>query len=175
MIEEINPYVTNKEFRHKLMEEGIPTLLRINHAGAAVGYANRTSFIFDTSDADLDGDGTTETTPLKGLMFWITGFRVYCPAGTTFGAIILDEISTTKMGRVLINNTYAGAAITNTIMVDGIGQSFAAGTALNAPTIQDIWGVYAVPARASIKIYPAVNAGLGMTAYFIGYRTDRKY
>jgi len=163
------PYILNKEFIYKLVEEGTPTILEVVHAnGDGTGYANRETFTLDSSDYDDDGDGDDETTPMLGKTFLITGLRFQMNTTAKFGGLIID-------GRLILNSSYLANAAGEDVLIDGMDQAFGnLEDDLNAPSMKEALGVYAIPARATIEVYKDTD-GSDMDCFFIGFLVDRKY
>jgi hypothetical protein len=152
------------------MEEGDVTLLKFTHPnGSGTGYDNRTTFTLDTSTYDNVGDGTTAVAGMLNKTFFITGLRIICPTGSQLGGLIID-------GRNIMDYNYLGNAAGDDILIDGLPQAFATpATDQNAPTIKDLFDVYAIPARTTIAIWAQALTSNDIDAFFTGFLLNRIY
>lgn len=188
---DIQPYKVLKNYMEKSMEDGERVLLSIATPQGLDTHANPGTFTFDVDNYDINGDGIIETLPFKNKMLLITGMRFVCqPTGPfvspLFGAVQVD-------GRLLLDQAYLNLLAGMDVPVDGMPQVALGAvppvppflgilpTGYNAISVQDAFGVPAIPCRNIIRVWtsaqlppPPPPGAAPMLAFFSGLMIDRK-
>lgn len=149
---------------------GTPFLFKIRTTGSQT-----TTFLLDTSNADLDGDGVDETTPFSGMVLFITGLRIINGANNKLTSLVIDD-------RIVMSGTAAtsGGLVEHAdgedLFFDGYLKSpAAAATTAKAPRLRDVYNVPALVCRYNIKYTTTASSGSNTSDMYVrGWNMPRK-
>ena len=148
-----------ENFKVNMTLEGVPFRLNFSLGDNITTYVNRASFVLDSDDFDIDGDGVDETTPFKDEVLIITGYTIKLDTGVVLGGLIID-------GKTVI----AQALTAGTYPFDGESIAVDSG---NYQSLEDILDGFLV-CRDKIEAWASASqGGSGIDLEFIGKRLRR--
>lgn len=157
--------------KEKIITEGELFQLKISTTDNDTSVVH---FTLDSSNYDINGDGTDETTPFKDKMLWITGFKLIFDIGTVLDYFNIDD-------RAVVDGAKEGFQVEvaeTGFYADGRTKKAAvpAATDKNNPTVKELYGVDALTCRKRISLKASTSAlGKNIDAFLFGSYVRRIY